>query len=152
MLHASLWAAVPVWDWSPGRFFAHQCCFCCVTGSKSCTLSICPCMRLHRRGNRCSRLDTCSESALCGRPSHSMHPTRCVRFGQVSPEVRVLQMDPVTRTITPTEFEGVKLVSFGWAGQGSAIMRGPMVSGAPWVDAAIIENPLAPSVVQHGRS
>ena len=48
---------------------------------------------------------------------------------QVSPEVRVLVMDPVTRTIRPTEFEGVKLVSFGWAGQGSAIMRGPMVSG-----------------------
>ena len=41
----------------------------------------------------------------------------------------MLQMDPVTRSIQPTEFEGVKLVSFGWAGQGSAIMRGPMVSG-----------------------
>ncbi len=41
----------------------------------------------------------------------------------------MLVMDPVTRTIKPTEFEGVKLVSFGWAGQGSAIMRGPMVSG-----------------------
>ena len=48
----------------------------------------------------------------------------------VSPEVRVLQMDPDTRQIMPTEFEGVKLVSFGFAGQGSAIMRGPMVSGA----------------------
>jgi hypothetical protein len=47
----------------------------------------------------------------------------------VSPEVRVLQMDPATRHLTPTEFEGVKLVSFGFAGQGSAIMRGPMVSG-----------------------
>ena len=47
----------------------------------------------------------------------------------VSPEVRVLQMNPETRQITPTEFEGVKLVSFGFAGQGSAIMRGPMVSG-----------------------
>ena len=47
----------------------------------------------------------------------------------VSPEVRVLQMDPATRQIIPTEFEGVKLVSFGFAGQGSAIMRGPMVSG-----------------------
>ena len=35
----------------------------------------------------------------------------------------MLQMDPVTRSIQPTEFEGVKLVSFGWAGQGSAIMR-----------------------------
>ena len=42
----------------------------------------------------------------------------------------MLQMDPVTRSIQPTDFEGVKLVSFGWAGQGSAIMRGPMVSGA----------------------
>ncbi len=72
----------------------------------------------------------CIKGALCGRPGHTMQLTRCVRFGQVSPEVRVLQMDPVTRTITPTEFEGVKLVSFGWAGQGSAIMRGPMVSGA----------------------
>ena len=47
----------------------------------------------------------------------------------VSPEVRVLQMNPNTRQIVPTEFEGVKLVSFGFAGQGSAIMRGPMVSG-----------------------
>ena len=47
----------------------------------------------------------------------------------VSPEVRVLQMNPDTRQIMPTEFEGVKLVSFGFAGQGSAIMRGPMVSG-----------------------
>ena len=32
-------------------------------------------------------------------------------------------------TITPVEYEGVKVVSFGYAGQGSAIMRGPMVSG-----------------------
>eukprot|EP00891_Asterochloris_glomerata_P007340 jgi/Astpho2/7340/fgenesh1_pm.00114_%23_1_t len=47
----------------------------------------------------------------------------------VSPEVKVLQMDPQTRAIKPTEYEGVKLVSFGYAGQGSAIMRGPMVSG-----------------------
>jgi len=48
----------------------------------------------------------------------------------VSPAVRVLRMDPVTRALEPTEYEGVKLVSFGFAGQGSAIMRGPMVSGA----------------------
>lgn len=48
----------------------------------------------------------------------------------VSPEVRVLVMDPETKTLKPTEYEGVKLVSFGFAGQGSAIMRGPMVSGA----------------------
>ncbi|KAK9835351.1 hypothetical protein WJX81_004228 [Elliptochloris bilobata] len=47
----------------------------------------------------------------------------------VSPELRVLKMDPATRMIEPTEYEGVKLVSFGFAGQGSAIMRGPMVSG-----------------------
>lgn len=47
----------------------------------------------------------------------------------VSPEVRVLQMNPETRSIIPTEYLGVKLVSFGYAGQGSAIMRGPMVSG-----------------------
>ena len=33
------------------------------------------------------------------------------------------------RAITPTEYEGVKLVSFGFAGQGAAIMRGVMVSG-----------------------
>lgn len=47
----------------------------------------------------------------------------------VSPELRVLQMDADTKTIIPTEYLGVKLVSFGFAGQGSAIMRGPMVSG-----------------------
>ena len=38
-------------------------------------------------------------------------------------------MDKETGTITPTEYEGVGVVSFGFAGQGSAIMRGPMVSG-----------------------
>lgn len=37
--------------------------------------------------------------------------------------------DADTKTIIPTEYLGVKLVSFGFAGQGSAIMRGPMVSG-----------------------
>lgn len=47
----------------------------------------------------------------------------------VSPELRILRMDPQTRAISPTEYEGVKLVSFGFAGQGSAIMRGAMVSG-----------------------
>jgi len=47
----------------------------------------------------------------------------------VSPELRILQMDPETKEIMPTEYEGVKLVSFGFAGQGSAIMRGAMVSG-----------------------
>ena len=47
----------------------------------------------------------------------------------VSPEAQVLEVDPVTRQITPTLYEGVKLVSFGFAGQGSAIMRGAMVSG-----------------------
>ncbi|GAB4816276.1 hypothetical protein N2152v2_003322 [Parachlorella kessleri] len=47
----------------------------------------------------------------------------------VSPELRVLQMDPETKAIYPVEYEGVKAVSFGFAGQGSAIMRGPMVSG-----------------------
>ncbi|KAL4447632.1 hypothetical protein ABPG75_004851 [Micractinium tetrahymenae] len=47
----------------------------------------------------------------------------------ISPELRVLQMDPETKAITPVDYEGVKAVSFGFAGQGSAIMRGPMVSG-----------------------
>lgn len=47
----------------------------------------------------------------------------------VSPEASVLEMDPITKQIKPTEYEGVKLVSFGFAGQGSAIMRGAMVSG-----------------------
>ena len=47
----------------------------------------------------------------------------------VSPKNAVLAMDPATKHITPTEYEGVKLVSFGFAGQGSAIMRGAMVSG-----------------------
>lgn len=40
----------------------------------------------------------------------------------------VLQ-NAVKKTIIPTEYLGVKLVSFGFAGQGRAIMRGPMVSG-----------------------
>ncbi|KAL3009477.1 hypothetical protein AAZX31_07G085200 [Glycine max] len=43
----------------------------------------------------------------------------------VSPENRLLVM----KTIIPTEYLGVKLISFGFAGQGRAIMRGPMVSG-----------------------
>lgn len=47
----------------------------------------------------------------------------------VSPELRVLQMDAETKAIQPADYLGVKLVSFGFAGQGSAIMRGPMVSG-----------------------
>ena len=47
----------------------------------------------------------------------------------ISPEVPVLQMNKETGAITPVEYEGVKVVSFGFAGQGSAIMRGPMVSG-----------------------
>ncbi|KAF2304563.1 hypothetical protein GH714_033591 [Hevea brasiliensis] len=38
-------------------------------------------------------------------------------------------MNSEKRTIIPTEYLGVKLVSFGFAGQGRAIMRGPMVSG-----------------------
>ncbi len=38
-------------------------------------------------------------------------------------------MDAATKAIYPVEYEGVKVVSFGFAGQGSAIMRGPMVSG-----------------------
>ena len=47
----------------------------------------------------------------------------------ISPEVPALEMDKETGTIKPVEYEGVKVVSFGFAGQGSAIMRGPMVSG-----------------------
>ncbi|KAG8635794.1 hypothetical protein MANES_16G070800v8 [Manihot esculenta] len=47
----------------------------------------------------------------------------------VSPENRLLEMNAEKRTIIPTEYMGVKLVSFGFAGQGRAIMRGPMVSG-----------------------
>jgi len=47
----------------------------------------------------------------------------------VKPDPPVLQMDPETKAIKPPEFEGVKVGSFGFAGQGSASMRGPMVSG-----------------------
>jgi len=39
------------------------------------------------------------------------------------------QMDAATRALTPCVYEGVKLLSFGFTGQGAAIMRGPMVSG-----------------------
>jgi len=46
-----------------------------------------------------------------------------------SPATPVLEMDAVSKAITPCEYEGVKLVSFGFTGQGAAIMRGPMVSG-----------------------
>ncbi len=35
----------------------------------------------------------------------------------VSPELPSLQMNPETRAITPTEYQGVSLVSFGFAGQ-----------------------------------
>ncbi|CAO1945794.1 unnamed protein product [Urochloa humidicola] len=47
----------------------------------------------------------------------------------VSPENRLLVMNPESRAILPIEYLGVKMVSFGFAGQGRAIMRGPMVSG-----------------------
>ena len=40
----------------------------------------------------------------------------------VSPELRVLQMHPETKEITPTVYEGVKLVSFGFAGQGKRLV------------------------------
>lgn len=43
--------------------------------------------------------------------------------------VHGILQNPEKRTIIPTEYMGVKLVSFGFAGQGRAIMRGPMVSG-----------------------
>jgi len=46
-----------------------------------------------------------------------------------SPDPAVLEMDAETRAIRPCTYQGVKLVSFGFTGQGAAIMRGPMVSG-----------------------
>lgn len=46
-----------------------------------------------------------------------------------NPEVSVLIADPKTRELSPVEYEGVKCMSFGWAGQGAAIMRGAMTSG-----------------------
>lgn len=58
-----------------------------------------------------------------------MHPPLQHGLSSEAPPCLFLQMDPQTRAIKPTEYEGVKLVSFGYAGQGSAIMRGPMVSG-----------------------
>ncbi|KAM1155460.1 hypothetical protein ACFX13_026944 [Malus domestica] len=45
----------------------------------------------------------------------------------VSPENRILVMNPGKKTIIPAENLGVKLVSFGFARQGRAIMRGPKV-------------------------
>jgi len=47
----------------------------------------------------------------------------------VSPDPPILRVDPETRALSPCDYLGVKLVSFGFAGQGSAIMRGAMVSG-----------------------
>ncbi|WZN60516.1 iron-sulfur cluster carrier protein [Chloropicon roscoffensis] len=49
----------------------------------------------------------------------------------VSPEYgkSKLVMDPVTKELQPVEYEGVKLVSFGFTTEGSAMMRGPMASG-----------------------
>lgn len=47
----------------------------------------------------------------------------------ITPEVPVMAMDPETRALTPTEYLGVKAVSFGFTSNGSAIMRGPMVAG-----------------------
>ena len=49
--------------------------------------------------------------------------------GEGGPRRRVLEMDPLTRALTPLSIAGVACVSFGWAGQGAAIMRGAMVSG-----------------------
>jgi len=47
----------------------------------------------------------------------------------ISPEFPLHEMDAETRALTPVSYEGVSGVSFGFLGQGSAIMRGPMVSG-----------------------
>ncbi|GMH29131.1 hypothetical protein Nepgr_030974 [Nepenthes gracilis] len=47
----------------------------------------------------------------------------------VSPEHRLLEMNPEKMTILPTDTSPVKLVSFGLSRQGSAVMLGPMVSG-----------------------
>lgn len=47
----------------------------------------------------------------------------------VSPEKNLLEMEQETNLIKPVEFMGVKHCSFGFTGQGAAVMRGPMVSG-----------------------
>ncbi|KAL0038142.1 hypothetical protein WJX79_004577 [Trebouxia sp. C0005] len=49
-------------------------------------------------------------------------------LAQMGARVGILDADIYGPSL-PTMFEGVKVVSFGFAGQGSAIMRGPMVSG-----------------------
>lgn len=36
----------------------------------------------------------------------------------VSPEFRLMERDPITKQITPIDYQGVKLVSFGFANQG----------------------------------
>jgi Mrp family chromosome partitioning ATPase len=70
-------------------------------------------------------------------------------------------MDPETKEITPVDYLGVKCVSFGFAGQGSAIMRGPMVSGliqqlmltAKWgdLDYLVVDFPPGTGVVRPVR-
>ncbi|XP_039164079.1 fe-S cluster assembly factor HCF101, chloroplastic isoform X2 [Eucalyptus grandis] len=67
----------------------------------------------------------------------SAQPAKPVFTGELPPGLQTISniiavsscKNPEKRSIIPTEYLGVKLVSFGFAGQGRAIMRGPMVSG-----------------------
>ncbi len=73
----------------------------------------------------------CSAPFVDGRHEHIRHSALSLSIGapESPPEIVLKSSDRSVQAITPVEYEGVKVVSFGYAGQGSAIMRGPMVSG-----------------------
>lgn len=81
----------------------------------------------HRRLSPGGAVCVCVCGYVCMHECHRLYTCMhvCVRVCACM----CVQMDAETKAITPVDYLGVKAVSFGYAGQGSAIMRGPMVSG-----------------------